>query len=815
MTLTTKQTGAWVGKSLFRKEDKRLLAGAGNFTDDFVAVNALYCGIIRSPHPHARILRVDTSPALSIPGVVAAISGAEAKAYWNPYPPTWESPYVRQPRSYPLAVDKVHFQGEPVAAIVAESRSIAEDALSAVLVEYEELPALTSVADALGENGKEPETLLYENWPDNIQCTWPFSIGDLDAAFSAADLVVKERLSSQRYSTMPLETRTVCAEFNAIESYLTVRVSTQIPHHARGNFAQMFNLPEANVRVIVPDVGGGFGGKLALDIEYVPVLMALITKRPVKWFETRTEWITAGPHARDFVCDVEAAFKNDGTLLALRNHIVADMGCDGAERAGGLGMPVMAGTYMPGGYKLENYSMYVQCVVTNKAPYGACRGYGKDIANMGMERVLDQAAYQLGIDPLAIRRHNLIDTYPHQICTGPIIESGSLLEALSKLEEMMDIQSLRERQLAARTQGRYLGIATVSYIEPSGGSIPNSMYQNYESATVRVAQDGSVRVFTGIPSLGQGIQTAMAQVVADRLGCSPNDVRVTWGDTESVPFGLGAYSGRGASYGMSAVAHASDKIREKVLIAAANLLEANVADLLMENGSIFVPSTPGASTKAVTLAEVAHAVYFYPGAEAVLIGVEDPSLEATSVWRHPATNWNPDELGRVQLYTSHPGGAQGALVEVDVETGQLRVERIWMVADHGVLIHPPSVDGQIVGGCIQQLGGTLFESVHYDEHGNVLTKTLQSYGLPNIMSAPPVEIAHIETPLPNTPIGAKGAGEGGCMATTTVLMAAVEDALRPFGAKVMRSPLTPWEVLRCIAEGKAGIPDRDDQVLLL
>lgn len=791
-------TGGWVGRSLPRREDRRLLTGRGRFTDDTLSVDLVYCALVRSPHAHARVVAVNTAAALALPGVVAVVTGAEAKEHWEPFPATWDSEFVRVPRNYPLAVDRVRYQGEPVAAVLADSRYTAEDAAVAVQVDYEPLPVVATAADAIG-GPAGPAVKLYDEWPGNVQCDWPFIAGDVDGGFDRAELVVRDTYSSQRYSTMPLETRAVHAAYDEVERQLTVHLSTQIPHHARSQFAHVFGLPESNIRVVAADVGGGFGGKLALDVEYVPVLMAILAGRPVRWVETRSEWIAAGPHARDFTAEVEAAFTADGRLLALRNRIVADMGCDGAERAGGLGMPVMAGTYMPSGYRLDAYSMDIRCVVTNKAPYGACRGYGKDIANLGIERVMDRAALALDLTGVEIRRRNLTDSYPHPLVTGPVIESGSLRQCLDRLEQVMDLPGLRRRQVEARAQGRYLGFAAASWIEPSGGSIPNSMYQNNESATVRVLQDGTVRVFTGIQSIGQGIQTSLALVAADRLGCHPDDVLVSWGDTESSPFGLGAYSARGASYGVEAVVAAADKVRVKVLSAAAALLETTVEQLVVDADGIRSGDGGG---RPLSLADVAYAVYFHPGAQAVLSGVADPSLEATATWRHPSANWNPDALGRVQLYTSHPGGAQGALVEVDVETGQVRVEKVWMVADHGTLIHPPSVTGQIVGGTVQQLGGTLYENVAYDPQGNLLTHTLGDYGLPNIFSAPPVEVEHLQTPTDATVVGAKGVGESGCIATTTVLLAAAEDALRPLGVMALSSPLSPWRVLEAIDHGQ-------------
>lgn len=794
---------SWVGASIPRKEDRRLVSGGGQYTGDFLDSDALHCAIKRSSIPHGRILSIDTSKAEALPGVENVVTGKDALAYWEAIPPTWDASGFggKMPKGYPMAVDKVRFVGEPIAAVVASSSYIAEDALELIEVQYEALPTILNEAQAVPESG-EPEALLYEEWGDNIQIGWPAEYGDVAAAFDAADLVVEDDFSSHRYNVLPMETRVVYARFDAIERRLLVRASIQIPHAARAFFAKTFGLKESNVQVIAGDVGGGFGGKLGLDPEYIPILMSIVTGRPVKWMESRTEWLTAGPQGRDFKMNVKAAFKADGTLLGLKTKIHADVGCDGAERAGGLGMPVMAATYAPGGYKLPAYGMEVRCFVTNKAPYGATRGYGKDIANMAMERMLDKAADALSIDKFAIRSQNLTDTYPHQILTGPIIESGSLRQSLSELREMMDIEKLDS--VKADCQGsKRRGYAAVSYIEPCGGSLPNSIYQNYEAATVRLNQDGTARVMTGVQNIGQGVLTAMAHVAADCLGIVPDDVTVTTGDTDSTPFGAGAYSGRGATYGTGAVLLAAGKVQERIKAAAAFLLECDASNVILKNGRATLTSDP---QKSVTLEEVAHAVYFWPGAEASLKGIENPSLEHSAVYTCPQTSWVPDADGHAQFYTAHPGGAVGAFVEVDIETGHVEVLNIWDVSDHGTIIHPPSVDGQIMGGTMQQLAQTLIEENAYDDKGYPKYTTIREYGSPTIMLAPKsFEIKHIETPSEGTSIGAKGVGEAGCIATTTVLMAAVEDALRPLGVtRVTHAPLTPWAIKASIDAAKGS-----------
>ncbi|MSR15026.1 MAG: 2Fe-2S iron-sulfur cluster binding domain-containing protein [Gammaproteobacteria bacterium] len=782
-----------IGQPIARREDRRLVTGGGHYVDNFSTPQDLHLAIVRSTRAHARIINIATEQARRAPGVVRIMTGAEAQAHWKPIAPTMELPGVLMPRAYAMALDKVIFYGEPVAWVAADTPAKAEDAARLVEVTYEDLPVNADMR-AAAEAGAGDPGLLYPAWQSNVQRDFQFSIGDVDEVFAAADLVVDEVITSHRYGAMPLETRVTYATYNPHENTLVVRASTQLPHPMRMFLSQVFGLPESRVQVLAGDVGGGFGAKLSVDTELVVVLAAIILGRPVKWFETRTEWITAGPAARDFQTRVRAAFKRDGTLLALETDVLADMGCDGTERACGLGMPLNSGVYAPGPYLLDTYRTRVRCVVTNKAPYNAYRGYGKDLANLYIERILDQGAARLGIDLLDLRRRNLLTRYPHRLCTGPIIENGSLREALELIVKKMDLPRLRAEQEAARREGRYLGFSVAAYIEPAGGAFPGSYLQNAESATVRIAADGSVHVMTGIQSIGQGIETAYAQVTADVLGCKLEDVRISWGDTTAIPFGCGSYSSRGAMYAVGAIVNAAEVVRARVVAGAAVLLQSPAEELKIENGEIF---RPGWDSRC-TFAEVAHGAYFSPGAEIVLAKADAPILESTNIYRHPQVSWNFDELGRAQLYPSHPGGAAAALVEVDIETGRVDVKKIWMVSDHGVVLNPVILSGQTKGAVVQQIGGTLYENFHYNAHGIPQARTLKEYGMPTVWAAPEIDVFHLETPSPATKIGAKGAGEDGCIATSTVLMGAVENALRPLGVKVMDSTLSPAHVMELI-----------------
>jgi carbon-monoxide dehydrogenase large subunit len=781
--------GGWIGRPVPRREDRRLVSGRGRFVDSFGEPDDLHAAAARATRAHARIRHIDTTRARAMPGVMLVMTGAEARAHWQPLAPTMDQIALKLPRRYPIATDKVVFYGEPVALIVAGTPWQAEDAARAVTVEYEDLPVNVEPAGAAAAAAGSA-ALLYPDWESNLQLEYAFAHGDVDAAFAAADLVVDERIVSHRFGAMPMETRAVHASYDPDDGRLVVRTSTQVPHQTRMYLAQVFGIPESRIQVIAGDVGGGFGAKLSVDCEYLPVLATILLGRPVRWFESRSEWIHTGPGARDYDTRSRAAFRRDGTLIAMETDILADMGCDGAERACGIGMPINGGNYAPGPYRLDVYRTRVRCVVTNKGPYNAYRGYGKDLANLLMERVLDQAADRLEIDPIEIRRRNLLRSYPHQVCTGPVIENGTAHEALDKLIGLMDLPRLRAEQARALAEGRYLGLCVVPYIEPAGVAFPGSAFQNHEAVTMRIAHDGSVQVMTGIQNIGQGIETAYAQAAADILGCRMEDVTVAWGDTTATPWGSGTFSSRGAMYAVGAMIDAGDRLRRRAICGAAVLLDCPRDEVTVRDG-VF---THGPSGRRCTFAELAHAAYVAPGPQIMLADADAPLLETHGSYRHPQVNWTPDELGRIQLYPAHANGAEGALVEVDPETGRIEVLGIWLVADHGVVLNPLILSGQIKGGVVQQLGGTLYESFSYDDEGIPRASTLKDYGMPTVWAAPPIEVAHLQTHSPATRIGAKGAGEDGCIATSTVLMGAVEDALRPFGVKVMSSPLSPARI---------------------
>jgi aerobic carbon-monoxide dehydrogenase large subunit len=781
-----RDSDSWIGQPLQRREDKRLTSGRGRYVDNYQEVGDLYAAVTRSNQAHAKIVHIDTSVAESMHGVHKVICGDDAKNYWNPLAPTMELLDLKLPKRYALATGKTVFYGEALALVIADDPYIAEDAALSVKVTYEPLTVNTDPYQSSCV-AVDSDAILYPEWGTNIQVALDFEHGDVDEKFASADLIIDEKISSHRYSAMPMETRSARAVYDPNEKSIVVRASTQIPHQMRMAIGQVFGLSESRIKVLAGDVGGGFGAKLSIDSEYFAILGSILCERPVNWVENRSEWMHAGPGARDYHTRSRMAFTRSGKILAMETKILADMGCDGAERGAGIGMPLNGGNYAPGPYIIDTYRTHVECVVTNKGPYNAYRGYGKDLANMLIERVLDQAADRLEIDPLEIRRRNLLTKYPFQLVTGPIIENGSIRECLDKLEINMGLKELRTQQIAALENGRYLGMSLIPYIEPAGATFPGSTSQNYESITLKIASDGSVHVVTAMQNIGQGIETAYAQVCADQLGCAIKDVTVSWGDTKSTPFGSGTFSSRGAMFAVGAIINATEILLPRIRIGASVLLKCKPEDVIIRRGII----SDGVNINQCTFKELAYAAYVQPGAEIILADADSPLLEALGTYRHPQVNWKPDDLGRMQFYPAHANGAAGALVEVDIETGRIDVKKIWMVADHGVILNPLLLKGQIQGSIVQQLGGTIYENLEYSKDGIPYATTLKEYGIPTVWATPEIEIDHITTHSPSTSIGAKGAGEDGSIATSTVLMAAVEDALRPFNIKVMSCPLSP------------------------
>ena len=787
--------GRWVGKSIRRKEDLRFLTGRGQFTDDIEPKGTLHLAIVRSPHAHAWVRAIDTSRAKELPGVVAVLTGTEALKFTGPLAVTINLG-LKVPTVFAIATDKVRYVGEPVAVVAAVDRYVAEDAAELVDVEYEPLPAVVTIEDAL-----EPKALLYDEWGSNIQLDWQMTVGDIDGAFAGAADVFEETFTHSRYTGTPMEGRACLADYNPATGRMTVTLSTQAASQVRTLLAETMGMAEEQIRVIAPDVGGGFGTKLQANVEVIPCVVSRMLGRPVKWTEDRIEHMLTGIQTRDYAATVKLGLDEAHRIVAMSVRLLGNIGVDGSCHAAGTPTLQVACGYFPGPYRVPAYHAETIGVVSNKAPYGAYRGYGKDVANYPIERMMDHVAAKLGLAPEELRRINFIgkDEYPYKQISGPLYDSGDYAKLMDMGLEMVGYADFRARQAELRAQGRYIGVGIAAMLEPSGAAVPNGIFNGYQPATIRLMVEGGLQVLTSHQSIGQGIETTLAQVVADAMGVDMDAVRIMYGDTDVVPYGLGPFSSRGATYVVSAVHEATKLLKEKVLAIAGNMLEVSAADLEIESGRVQVKGSP---EKGLTLKQIANAALLWPGPYVIVPEGVDPNLEATYTWTGPKVRWVPDEQGTIALYTTHPTGVFIATVEVDVETGQVKVDRFLVAHDAGTIINPMIAEGQVVGGVAQGIGGALLEELRYDENGQLLNADFSTYLIPTMMEIPDIEVSHLESPSPFTPLGTKGMGEGGTIPSPAAVVNAVEDALAPFGAVIGNLPLSPESVLESIREGQ-------------
>jgi aerobic carbon-monoxide dehydrogenase large subunit len=774
----------WVGRRMPRREDAELLTGRGRFIGDLARPGMVHAVFLRSPYPHARILSVDTSRALAMPGVHAVLTGADLPEDLRAQPNTHlfgerETPY------YALARERARYAGEPVAVIVADSQYLAEDARDEVLVDWEPLPSVGDAERALAEDAP----LVYDDrdWPDNVAATFEQEMGDVDSAFEDADVVVTERYRIQRQFGCSLETRGVLAEWDQNVDELTLWTSSQIVHIARDLLAAVLRLPEHRIRVIVPRMGGGFGAKFHFYPEETAVaLAARATGRPVRWVEDRMESFLATVHAREQRVEISMAARDDGTITAVKGDLVGDMGA--ALHTVGYGPLWLTAVMITNVYEIPNARVRARAVVTNKTPLGSFRGWGQPQANFVIERTVDRLARELGMDRADLRRRNFIP--PERLPRKSLhhtLDSGDYPRCLDRALELLDERGWRERQRELREEGRHVGIGISFYTENSALGPSRMLNQGgvqqggYDIARVRVEPGGEVTLYTGLCEMGQGVSNALSQVCADNLGVHPDQIKVVTGDSSQVPYtGYGTGASRGAAVGGAAVMRASRKVREKVMRIAAHMLEANPDDLEAEDGSIFVRGTP---TAAVTMADVGRAAYL----RAIeLPEGEDPGLEAIEAFDPPQFAW--------------PYGANIAVVEVDVETGEVSFLDYLYVHDCGTIVNPTIVEGQIMGAVAQGIGSALFESLPYDEDGQPLFGTFMEYLLPTAAELPRLAMEHQHTPSPNIPGGMKGVGEAGTIGSPAAVVAAIEDALAPYGVRINETPVTPAAILAMVGE---------------
>jgi carbon-monoxide dehydrogenase large subunit len=778
------------GSSVGRVEDRRLVLGEGEFVDDLPIANALHVSVVRSTYAHARIRSIDTSVAAAMPGVVAVETAATLGSRNGPFPhPTWFPPAkALQDRIHPklqpevirlLADDKVRYVGEPLVAVVATDRYLADDAARTVLVDYEPLPVVVDPEAALAPDA----TLLNETWGDNIAAHFVTGSGDVEAAFAGADRVVRRRVALPRSTPTPVENRGVVAVPERRSGGVTVWSASQQPHWLRDGLTRVLGLTGGRIRVVAPDVGGGFGVKsMVYPEELIVPTLALRYRRPVRWTDTRRENFVTATHARDQIHDIELALRADGTILGLRDRFIVDAGASNVEC---LVCPYNSAAHLPGPYRIPAMRLECLTVLTNKTPNAAARGAGRPEAVFAMEGILDAAADELGIDRIEVRRRNTIRAdempYDHGILYrdgAPLeIDGGDYVGCLEDALDAVGFGTFRDEQRRLREDGRYVGVGVAGYIEGTGVG-------PYESAFIRVEPTGKVIVAVGPPSQGQGHETTFAQICAEALGVPLGDVRVVQGDTAALSWGGGTIASRTAVVVGNAVGNAARELREKALRAAGELLEVSPADLVLENGRISVAGSPDLG---MPIGQLAARVA--PGIGRLHeIG---PGLEATAGFQPPTV--------------TYANGVHACTVEVDVETGQVRILDYAVVHDCGRLINPALVDGQVMGGVAQGLGAALFEELIYDEAGQLLNGTLADYGLPRATDMPPVTIIHRETPSTRNPLGIKGVGEAGAIPVPAAVSSAVSDALRALGVDRIEVPVTPARVLDALdAAGTAA-----------
>jgi aerobic carbon-monoxide dehydrogenase large subunit len=776
------------GKAIKRKEDPKLITGNGYYTDDIQLPGMLFAAMKRSPHAHAKIKRIEVSKALELPGVMAVFTGKDVENRIKAIRSIWLVPECNLiPKDrVPLAVEKVNYVGEALAMVVAEDRYIVQDALDLIEVDYEELPAAIHQEDAI----KDGAVTIFDDVPQNIGFHW--RAGEIpDEIFEKAEVVVKERFVEQRVVASPMETRAAVAQYNPGSGELTLWCTSQNPHIHRMVYSDALGIPESKLRVIAPDMGGGFGAKIATYTEEALVgFAAMQLKQPVKWIEERQEHFLATAHGRDQIIYTEIAGSKDGKITAIRAKNIANLGAYLSTM--GAGVPTIDfGLMITGAYDIPYASAETIGVYTNTTPTDAYRGAGKPEAAYQIERIINLFADKIGMDPVEIRKKNFVKTeaFPYDNAMGLNYDSGDYFKTLSKALEVIDYKAFRNEQAEARKNGRYIGIGISTYVElcglgPSkvagaigfGGGL-------WENSTVRVHPSGKVTIFTGASPHGQGEGTTFAQVVSDRFGIPLEDIEVFSGDTHIISMGWGTYGSRTTAVGGGALAIAADRVIDKGKKIAAHELEVPEQEIEFENGIFKVKGVPGKERTFQEIAWSANNAWNLPD------GLE-PALEGQSFFDPP--NF------------VYPFGAHICLVEVDPSTGYVEVKRYVSVDDVGRIINPMIVEGQVHGGLAQGIGQALWEEACYSKSGQLLSGTFMDYAMPKADFFPLIESHFTETPSPVNRLGAKGVGETGTTAAPPAVVNAVMDALQPFGVKHLDMPLTPEKVWQAIRKGREG-----------
>ena len=775
----------FVGASVNRREDPRLLTGAGNYVADMKRQGILHVAFLRSDHAHALIRKIDTETSLGIPGVVAIYTGEDVARIANPYQATSRMPNYQATVIPPLALEKVRYVGEAIVAVVAESRYLAEDALAGIVIEYEPLPVIVDPVDALRLDAPK----IHEDLESNVLAERKFARGEVDAAFADAATTAGDRFHFTRTTPVTIEPRAVVAEYDRGARALTLHSTTQIPGIVRDKLSDILDLPGSRIRVIAPDVGGGFGGKTSLySEEIVACAISCDLEKPIKWVSDRTEDLMTTGQAFDEIVDAEIAVDEGGVILALRADVIGDVGAYSIYPWTATIEPVQVVSFLPGPYRIENYAARVRSISTNKTLTGAYRGVGRPISVYVMDRLLDMVARKIGMDPVDIRRCNLVndDEFPYKAASGLVWDKSAFQGCLKEAAEGIGYEDLRREQEAARAEGRWVCIGVASYAELTGvGSriaVAPGMPINTGTETCNIAIDstGAVTASFGLASQGQGMETTLAQVIAEELGVTVEDVDVRLGDTVSVSHGTGTYASRGAVFGGGAGTLAARAVREKIVHVAGHLLEAAEEDIETGNGNVWVKGTD----RTMTIRDLARALYSDMGRVPKEMRDEIDNLDATKVY---------DPFFGTTTAATHI-----CQVEVDRCTFKTWIHKYIVVEDCGRVINPRIADGQVHGGVVQGIGVALMEEMIHDATGQVLTGSLVDYIVPTAVEIPQIDVVHMEAELPATVGGFRGLGEGGTIGAPACVANAISDALSPLKIEITEIPATPERLFRLV-----------------
>ena len=771
-------TQSYIGQPILRREDVRFVTGRGEYLDDIRMPGMLHAAILRSPHSHARVRGINTAAALALGGVVAVFTHEDMADLLKPIPMrVFPLPGLENYLQTPLSADTVRHAGEAVAVVVADSRYIAEDALDLVEVDYEPLPAVTTIAAALEDN-----LLVHPANGTNLAGSAEINVGDVEGAFRDAEYVRREQFTTNRHTANPMETRGLVASYDTSDGHMRVWGPTKVSHTNRAILARHLEIDEELIHFIEPDVGGGFGvrGEFYAEDFLVP-FASFRLGQPVKWVEDRVEHLSSSNHSREVLCEVEIAANNDGTLLGLRTTVYGDMGA--YVRTHGSVVPALTAVMMTGPYRVPNFQASVNCVMTNKMGAGTYRAPGFFEGTFIRERLLDMVAGDLGLDPAELRRRNLISASEMPYDAGPtrldgrntVYDSGDYASAFNRALEEIGYDVLASRE-GPDEQGRYHGVGIASYVEPTG-------FGPFEGARVLVTTEGGVEVYLGITTMGQGHETVMAQICADSLSVPMQDVRIFHGSTDYIPASIGTFGSRASVMAGSAIHLSCQTLRARILSLAASYLDTQPEALDLRHGVIVAKDAP-ADARQLTLQQVAALA------------------ESQQRFDDPDTALDATEYFRIEEWT-YSYGSHAAHVAVDPETGKLEVLRYVVVEDVGRCINPLTMHGQSVGGAVQGIGGALLEELVYDSGGQLLSGTLMDYLLPTSTDVPNIETVITEdAPSPLNPLGVKGAGEGAILATGAALGNAVAHALAPFGVHITSMPLSPGNIRRWIKEGQ-------------